>query len=92
MKKETVDLIVAGVQVVTLLAILLYVWKTWQMAAATKALAETTKDMNAATQKSAEATLRSAKAAEDTVEEFRETKRSRKRALRYGLFRSTHRA
>lgn len=72
--RETVDLIVAGVQVVTLLAILLYVWKTWQMAAATKALAETTKDMSAATQKSAEATLRSANAAEATVEELRETR------------------
>jgi len=74
MNKETVDLIVAGVQLATLIAVIIYVWKTWQLAIATKNLADITKDMSAATQESAKATLKSAKVAEDTLQELRESR------------------
>jgi PAS domain-containing protein len=65
MPKETIDLIVAGVQVVTLIAVIIYVYKTWQLASATTDLATITRDM-------ASATSQSAAIAEKTLQEMRE--------------------
>jgi hypothetical protein len=63
MRKETVDLIVAAIQVLTLIAIIIYVWKTWQLASDTRAMSEAAK-------KSAEATLKSAELSEKVLQEM----------------------
>ena len=53
MSKATMDLIVGAVQVATLIAVIVYVYKTWELATATKGLATTTQDMASATRHAA---------------------------------------
>jgi hypothetical protein len=68
--RDIVDLLVAGIQAATLLAIFWYVIKTSQLARDTKRLADVTKDMADTNRMSAEASLKSANAAEETVKEL----------------------
>jgi len=62
-RKETIDLVVAAVQILTLIAIIIYVWKTWQLASDTRAMSD-------AARKSAEATLKSAELSEKVLKEM----------------------
>lgn len=63
-----VDNVVAGVQVATLLAVIVYVWKTWHIATATK-------DAAKATERAARATEQSAIATQASVDELRAARR-----------------
>jgi hypothetical protein len=62
------------VQSVSLVFLIIYVRKTAQMAEATSKSVEMTQEMVSTARLSAEATIRSAKAAEDSVQELRETR------------------
>ncbi len=62
-RKEIIDLVVAAVQLLTLIAIIIYVWKTWQLASDTRAMSD-------AARKSAEATLKSAELSEKVLKEM----------------------